>query len=180
MFSAAKEQRSLHQSFMQLRASSGHHLHQLSVIQLLLLWRIWSNSLCKKENKKTQISEGLLTERGLQIICPASSSLTWEPNSPVQTQERSSAPAVLSPTLFRFPAPLSGPAGALASALVSTLSATAAVRVEQLWVGTHTVCGSAEWWHCTVALSATEGPFVSRGTQASYTQHNEPVHSFSA
>lgn len=89
-----------------------------------------------------------------------SSSFRWESNSPVQ---------------FRFPAPLSGPAGSHAWTLFPVLSATAAVWVEQLCVGTHAVCSSAEWWHCTVALSATEGPFVSPGTQASYTQHNETV-----
>lgn len=37
----------------------------------------------------------------------------------------------------------------------------------------------AEWWHRTIALSATEGPFVLRGTRASYTRHNDTVHSFS-
>lgn len=94
-----------------------------------------------------------------------------ESNNP-RKKNRSESPG------FRFPAPLSGPAGSLAWAYLAALSATAAARVEQLCMWAPTLSAAqAEWWHRTVALSATEGPFVLRGTRASYTRHNDTVHS---
>lgn len=96
-------------------------------------------------------------------------------NSPVHHQEWS-----LSPVLLRSPAPLSGRTPPQESPPFQfVLSVAVAVWVEQLCVGTHSVCSLAEWWHRTVAFSSTEGPFVSQRTQVSYSQHNGSIHSFS-
>ena len=171
---------SLHQRVMQLYDLCRLHLrHRVSVIHLLPLWRTWSNNLCNKHTKysyydtmRTIDQRPSSSQKSKTHSLPAFRRESNNPPYKKKKKNRSESPG------FRFPAPLSGPAGSLAWAHLAALSATAAVRVEQLCMWAPTLSAArAEWWHRPAALSATEGPFVSRGTRASYTQHNDTVHS---
>lgn len=138
-----------------LRAWSGRRLHSAvaplkNLIQqflqqknkiLGLLKHLWQNGDYRSPHKKP--CGCFAIQANTHTFSPG---FRWESEKP-RAENRNEARSLPSP------APLSEPAGSLASPppLFPVLSATAAVWVEQLCVGTHTVCSSG-WMvalHCS-------------------------------